>query len=86
MGGVGDPDDNRYTTTMFDPETDTYNSSLPKFNNRFTNGGCTVIRSDYHDGRPVVLLVGGDERNKPEVYDYTTPDAEWEQGKNIYSD
>jgi len=83
MGGVGDPDDNRYTTIMFDPETDTYNSSLPKFKNRFTNGGCTVIRSDYHDGRPVVLLVGGDERNKPEVYDYTTPDAEWEQAGTL---
>ena len=48
------------------------------------NGGCALIkRSPMHDNRPVVLAVGGSGEETAEVYDYTQPNAEWQESKHI---
>ena len=36
-----------------------------------------------HDNRPVVLAVGGLGQATAEVYDYTQPNAEWQESKHI---
>ena len=64
---------------VFDPDTETFDISLPSLRTHRFNFGCAVFKSAMHDNREVVLAVGGLFRATAEVLDYTQPNAEWTQ-------
>ena len=45
------------------------------------NSACAVFNSAAHNMRPVVLVVGGDDRGSAEVYDFTKENSRWAESK-----
>ena len=45
------------------------------------NAACAVFNSAAHNMRPVVLVVGGDDRGSAEVYDFTKENSRWAESK-----
>merc|ERR1712079_28997 len=62
---------------LLDPVTNTFDDTLPLLNFDRRTAGCTVFYSDFHDGRQVVLSVGGAGQETAELYDYSKADAKW---------
>ena len=63
--------------TMFDPDTETFDTLLPSLSADLRNGGCAVFHSAMHDNREVVLAAGGNREATCLVLDYTQPNATW---------
>ena len=74
-GGYGAK--NGKSVIIFDPETKTFDLSLPSLKTNRFNFGCAVFKSAMHDNREVVLAVGGLFRVSAEIWDYTQLNAEW---------
>ena len=70
---------------VFDVLTKTYKTSgVPLMNNFRPYLGCALIKkSPMHGNRPVVLAIGGNYRTSAEVYDFTQPNASWEDSKHL---
>ena len=66
---------------IFDPNTKTFDQSLPSLNYDRYGLGCAVFKSALHDNREVVLAVGGYSQATAEVYDYTHPNTKWTNSK-----
>ena len=73
----GDSEENYRSVIIFDPDTETFDTSLPslKFDRSYL--ACAVFNSAMHDNREVVLAVGGTYQATAEIWDYTQPNAEW---------
>ena len=70
---------------IYDSIANTFTISTPSMNYDRTNAGCTLIKnSPMHENRPVVLVVGGFEQVPAEVYDYTQPNASWQQSIRLF--
>ena len=69
--------ENGKSVIMFDPDTETFDMSLPSLKTSRFNFGCAVFKSAMHDNREVVLAVGGLFRATAEIWDYTQLNAEW---------
>jgi len=67
---------------FFDPSKNTYNSFVPSMNNNRIYSACTLIYSQKHGNRPVILVAGGLSENTAEVLDYTASNT-WEQIGNL---
>ena len=80
----GEPSENYKSVITFNTETNTYNETIPSLNYDRRSAACALIkRSPMHDNRPVVLAVGGLGQKTAEVYDYTQPNASWQDSKDI---
>ena len=66
----------------FDPDTETFNTSLPSLKFARSSFGCTVFNSAMHENREVVLAVGGFNQATAEVLDHTQPNAEWTESNH----
>ena len=77
----GDSEENYKSVIIFDPDTETFDISLPSLRTHRFNFGCAVFKSAMHDNREVVLAVGGLFRATAEVWDYTQLNAEWTDSK-----
>ena len=73
---------NGKSVIIFDPDTETFDVSLPLLKTDRFNFGCAVFKSAMHDNREVVLAVGGLFRATAEVWDYTQLNAEWTRSNN----
>ena len=62
---------------IFNPDEETFNTSLPSLKHSRSSFGCAVFNSAIHDNREVVLAVGGWNQATAEIWDYTQPNAEW---------
>ena len=69
---------------VFDPNTETFDISLPSLKYNRTYVGCAVFNSAMHDNREVVLAVGGWKQATAEVWDYTQPNAEWTESNYLF--
>ena len=67
---------------IFDPDTKTFDHSLPSLNIPRIGLACVTFNSVTHDRREVVLAVGGIGEATAEVYDYTQPNAMWTQSNH----
>ena len=75
LGGY--TDENKKSVIIFDPDTQTYDQSLPPLNYNRRSAGCATYNSPLHENREVVLVVGGDQESTAEVLDYSQPNAKW---------
>ena len=66
---------------IFDPDTETFNTSLPSLKYARRYFGCAVFNSTMHDNREVVLAAGGWNQATAEILDYTQPNAIWTESK-----
>ena len=69
----------------FDPATNTFDD-MPSLKKDRSWASCTVFYSQFHNGRPVVLVAGGYEDHgrdgeTAELFDFTNPNAEWTLSK-----
>ena len=71
----GDPESK--SVVRFDPDTETFNTSLPSLKFDRVYFGCAVFKSAMHDNREVVLAAGGHGEATAEVLDHTQPNAKW---------
>ena len=71
----GDPESK--SAVRFDPNTKTFNTSLPSLKFDRVYFGCAVFKSAMHDNREVVLAAGGHGEATAEVLDHTQPNAKW---------
>ena len=72
---------------IFDPDTKTFDYSLPSLTIPRLGLACVVFNSVMHNRREVVLAVGGgDDYDIPtaEVYDYTQTNAVWTQSNYCF--
>jgi hypothetical protein len=67
---------------FYNPDIDGFETgpSLDATNGR-TEGACTLFYSALHENRPVVLAVGGQSNPTPQLLDYSTENAVWENSK-----
>ena len=77
LGGYIPRDMSEESVIIFDPDTETFNTSLASLKYARRHFGCAVFKSAMHDNREVVLAVGGLFRATAEVLDHTQPNAEW---------
>ena len=42
---------------------------------------CALFKSNFHNGREVLLVAGGDRQDTTEVWDYQTPGSSWTSSK-----
>lgn len=70
---------------FYNPDIDGFETgpSLDATNGR-TEGACTLFYSPLHENRPVVLAVGGQSNPTPQLLDYSSENAVWEN--SMYSD
>ena len=68
---------NSSSAIIFDPDTETFDKSLPSMRIELLNGACAVFKSGMHDNREVVLAAGGNHEATAELFDYTQPNATW---------
>ena len=69
----------------FNMDNNKYNT-MPSTKYERIKAACALIKnSPMHDNRPVVLVVGGSHlyAGTAEVFDYTQPNAEWQESKHI---
>ena len=79
IGGL--PAENAKTVTVFDPDENTFDQSLPSMIHQRWNFGCAVFNSAMHENRSIILAAGGLNLETAEVYDYTQPNATWIESK-----
>ena len=77
--------ENFKSVIIFDPDTETFDSSLPSLKYNRSYVGCAVFNSAMHDNREVVLAVGGSLEATAEVLDHTQPNAEWTESNYLFS-
>ena len=67
---------------FYNPDIDGFETgpSLDATNGR-TEGACTLFYSPLHENRPVVLAVGGQSNPTPQLLDYSSENAVWENSK-----
>ena len=82
LGGL--LEENLKSVIIFDPDTETFDTSLPSLKYNRTYVGCAVFNSAMHDNREVVLAVGGWKQATAEVWDYTQPNAEWTESNYLF--
>jgi len=62
---------------IFNPDTETFDQTLPPLTFIREDAGCATFKSPLHDNREVVLAVGGWNEATAEVLDYTQPNSTW---------
>ena len=67
---------------IYDPSDNSFTDAPDMISGRAASG-CALMRSNLHNNRPVVLTVGGYYGGLPEMLDYTTIGATWEQSKFV---
>ena len=67
---------------IYDPLDNSFTDAPDMISGRSASG-CALMRSNLHNNRPVVLTVGGYYGGLPEMLDYTTIGATWEQSKFV---
>ena len=77
LGGYIPRDMSEKNVIIFDPDTETFNTSLPSLKYARRYFGCAVFNSTMHDNREVVLAAGGWNQATAEILDYTQPNAIW---------
>ena len=77
-------EENLKSVIIFDPDTVTFDTSLPSLKYNRTYLGCAVFNSAMHDNREVVLAVGGWKQATAEVWDYTQPNTKWTESKYLF--
>ena len=72
--------------TLFDPNKYPFNPYVVSDSfliyDRY-RAGCAVYNSPMHNGRPVILMAGGDYQATAEVLDYTQTNASWTESKKL---
>ena len=68
--GASTPSSLNKNAMIFDPKDNSYING-PSLSFVRQNAACTLFKSHFHDGRPVVLSAGGWGQTSAEVYDYT---------------
>ena len=66
-----------------DPDTETFDQSLPSMIHSRQNAGCAVFNSPLHGNREVVLAVGGFKQATAEVLDYTQHNPVWTESNYV---
>ena len=72
----------RKSAIIYDPSDNSFTDAPDMISGRSASG-CALMRSNLHNNRPVVLTVGGYYGGLPEMLDYTTIGATWEQSKFV---
>ena len=75
LGGALGP--SRKSAIIFNPDTETFDQSLPTMTYDRSRFGCATFNSQLHENREVVLAVGGANTFIAEVLDYTQPNPAW---------
>ena len=82
----GDLQKRSKTVTLYDPNKYPFNPFIVfdsfLLYDRY-RAGCAVYNSPMHDGRPVILIAGGDYQATAEVLDYTQTNASWTESKKL---
>ena len=80
----GDPEENRKNVIIYDILTQNY-TTLNSLKYERRNSACALIKnSPLHENRPIVITVGGKRQKTAEVYDYTQPNASWQESKSTW--
>ena len=76
--GAASPNPINRNAVIIDPaNTNNSYTDVPSTNYIRKRAACALFNSPLHDGRPVVLVAGGDSTTTAEVYDYTVAD-QWQ--------
>ena len=68
------------TVLIFNVNDETYESGpQTSFNHR--DHACAVFKSAWHNYREVVLVAGGTEEDRAEIWDYQTSGSNWISSK-----
>ena len=78
LGSDGGSTDQR-SSIIFDI-TNNNHAAAPRLLFDREGAGCTIFKSAKHNNRHVILVVGGENTNTAEIYDYTES-IEWEESK-----
>ena len=68
---------NKKSAIIFNPDTETFDQSLPTLRYGRWRFGCATFNSPMHQNREVVLAVGGYGQATTEVLDYSQPNEAW---------
>ena len=63
---------------MFNNLNDFALTNGPEMKYTRANHGCGIFKSDQHDGRPLLVVVGPEEKEKSEYWDFTVPGSKWQ--------
>ena len=76
MGGM--PKESLKSVIIFDPDTNSFDTSVPSLIHERNDFACVVFNSPLHEMRPVVLAIGGEsDEGTAEIYDFTYPGSTW---------
>ena len=73
----------RKSAIIFDPSDNSFTDAPDMISNRLSSCCALIPSSNLHNNRPVVIAIGGQSGGVPEILDYTTTGATWEQSKFV---
>ena len=71
----------RKSAIIFNPDTNSFNTSVPSLLYERQFFGCAVFKSPAHSLRHVVAVIGGNFQKPAEVCDFTQPNSKWTESK-----